>query len=91
MEKKNQNAPVRMPPRRVDPPRMFPVLNPDKIMAIIETQCGDVHIAKRYGEGANKVFILPEAYEEFCGIVISLWMSGEEPRLSSPILFRFRR
>lgn len=69
MEKKNQNAPVRMPPRRVDPPRMFPVLNPDKIMAIIETQCGDVHIAKRYGEGANKVFILPEAYEEFCGIV----------------------
>lgn len=69
MEKKKQDVPVRMPPRRVEPPRMFPVLNPDRIMAIIEAQCGDVHIAKRYGEGANKVFILPEAYEEFCGIV----------------------
>ena len=58
MEKKKQDVPVRMPPRRVEPPRMFPVLNPDRIMAIIEAQCGDVHIAKRYGEGANKVFIL---------------------------------
>ena len=51
MEKKKQDVPVRMPPRRVEPPRMFPVLNPDRIMAIIEAQCGDVHIAKTIWRG----------------------------------------
>ena len=69
MTDSNHQKTPSMPPRAPRPIRTFPVLNAEQIMAMIEAQCGSVRIAERHGKGASKIFILPEAYEEFRGMI----------------------
>lgn len=66
---KERTAPSMLPPRREQAPRTYPVLSAQKIAEIIESKCGNVCVAERHGKGRNKVFFLPEAYQEYKMIV----------------------
>lgn len=58
-----------LPPRIPREPRRFPILEAKEIESIIEAQCGPVRIAQAHGRGNHGVYILPEAYQEFCSMV----------------------
>lgn len=58
-----------LPPRRQREPKRYPVLSAQKIAEIIESKCGKVTVAETHGNGRNKVFFLPEAYQEYKMIV----------------------
>lgn len=66
---KNKTETPMLPPRREHTPRTYPVLSAQKIAEIIESKCGNVRVAESHGKGRNKVFFLPEAYQEYKMIV----------------------
>lgn len=53
-----------LPARRPTEPKTYPICSLKKALDIIKSQCGDVCISERHGEGDNKVIILPEAMRE---------------------------
>lgn len=67
---KNKAETPALPPRRERTPRTYPVLSAQKIAEIIESKCGNVSVAETHGKGRNKVFFLPEAYQE-CKMIVS--------------------
>lgn len=53
-----------MPARREREPKMYAVCSFRRACELIESKCGEVFISERYGQGCNKVLILPEAKQE---------------------------
>lgn len=62
---KQVNKSTPMPPRREKETKTYPIMNAEKIQKTVRKKCGNVFVYERHGKGNNKVFILPEAFQEF--------------------------
>lgn len=58
-------APPPLPGKRIRRTREFPVLDAKAIESMIRKNCGSVEAAECHGKGKNRVYILPEAFQEY--------------------------
>ncbi len=59
---------IPMPPRPPVRPKTYPICSLERIVEIINKECGNVYIKERQGKGRNKVILLPESAQELTAI-----------------------
>ncbi len=66
---KTKENPPTLPYRNHTGQTVYPVLKSETIEEIIKSDCGNVYVCDKFGNGRHTVFVLPEAYSQLVSMI----------------------